>query len=106
MTLPKSGNPSVLGVTGEWRGTNTDRLCEEVGWGILYYRKWYRRLCHFYKLRNDQRPYNLCSEIPQERIPRNRVAEVFKQNFQVRGEHLTLIFSIEKQTLEKRCFVS
>ena len=29
--------------------------------------RWYRRLCHFYKLRNDQRPFYLLSEIPQER---------------------------------------
>ena len=33
---------------------------------ILYYRRWYRRLCHFYKLRNNQRPLYLYSEIPQE----------------------------------------
>ena len=26
----------------------------------------YRRLCHFYKLRNDHRPWYLYSEIPQE----------------------------------------
>ena len=56
---------AALAVTGAWRGTNTDRLCEEVGWEILYYRKWYRCLCHFYKLRNKERPYNLCSEIRQ-----------------------------------------
>ena len=43
---------AALAVTGAWRGTNTDRLCEEVGWETLYYRKWYRCLCHFYKLRN------------------------------------------------------
>ena len=54
-------------VTGTWRETNTDRLYEELGWEILYYRRWYRRLCHFYKLRNDQRSYYLYSEIPQER---------------------------------------
>ena len=48
------------------RGTNTDRLYEELGWEILYYRRSYRRLCHFFKLRNDQRPYYLYSEIPQE----------------------------------------
>ena len=52
---------------GAWRGTNTDRLYEELGWEILHYRRWYRRLCPFYKLRNDQRPYYLSSEIPQER---------------------------------------
>ena len=98
--------PAVLAVTGAWHGTNTDRLCEEVGWKILYYRKWYRCLCHFYKLRNYQRPYNLCSEIRQERILLNIVAEVSKQSFQVRGENLTLLDFMEKQTLEKRCFVS
>ena len=93
-------------VTGAWRGTNTDRLCEEVGWEILYCRKCYVRLCHFYKLRNYQRPYNLYSEIPQERILRNKVAEVLKRNFQVRRKHLTLFDFIEKQTFEKRCSVS
>ena len=92
----------LLAVTG---ATNTDRLCEEVGWEILYYRKWYRRLCHFYKLRNYQRLYNLYSEVPQERILRNRFTKVLKQSFQVRGEHLTLFDFQEKQTLVKRCFV-
>ena len=58
---------AALAVTGPWRGTNTDRLYEELGREILYYRRWYRRLCHFYKLRNDQKPYYLYSEIPQER---------------------------------------
>ena len=38
---------AALAVTEAWRGTNTDRLCEEVGREILYYRKWYRCLCHF-----------------------------------------------------------
>ena len=89
----------ALAVTG-------NRLCEKVGWEILYYRKWYRRLCHFYKLRNYQRTYNLYSEISKESILRNRVAEVLKQSFQVRGEHLTLFDFVEKQTFEKRCFVS
>ena len=57
---------AALAVTEAWRGTNTDRLYEEFGWEILYYRRWYGRLCYFYKLRNDQRPYYLYSEIPQE----------------------------------------
>ena len=94
---------AALAVTGAWRETDTDRLCEEVCWEILYYRKWYGCLCHFYKLRNYQRPYNLYSEIRQERILLNRVAEILKQSFQVRGENLTLLDFMEKQTLEKRC---
>ena len=91
---------AALVVTGARHGTNTGGLCEEVGWEILHYRKCYRRLCHFYKLRSYQRSYNLFSEILQERILRNMVTEVLKQSFQVRGEHLTLFDVIKKQTLE------
>ena len=58
---------AALAVSGAWRGTDTDKLYEELGWEILYYRRWNRRLCHFYNLRNDQRPLYLFSEIPQER---------------------------------------
>ena len=47
---------SALAVRGSWRETNTDRLLEELGWEYLYRRIWYRRLCHFYKLRNTQSP--------------------------------------------------
>ena len=58
---------AVLAGSGAWRGTNTDKIYEELGWEILYYRRWYRRLCHFYKLQSDQRPLYLYNEIPQER---------------------------------------
>ena len=59
---------AALAVSGAWRGTNTEKLYEELGWEILYYRRWYRCLCHLYNLRNDQSPLYLFSEIPQERI--------------------------------------
>ena len=58
---------AVLAVSGAWRGTNTERLYEELSWKIRNYRRWYTRLCHFYKLRNNQKPLYLFSEIPQER---------------------------------------
>ena len=73
---------AALAVSGAWRGTNTDKLYEELGWKILYYRRWYRRFFHFYKLRNDQRPLYLYSEIPQERTFRHnlRRANVYVAN--------------------------
>ena len=43
---------AALAVSGAWRGTDTDNLYEELGREILNYRRWYRRLCHFHKLRN------------------------------------------------------
>ena len=73
---------AALAVSGAWRGTNTDKLYEELGWEILYYRRWYRRLCHFYKLRNNQRPLYLYSEIQQERTFHHnlRRANVYEAN--------------------------
>ena len=73
---------AALAVSGAWRGTNTDKLYEELGWEILYYRRWYRRLCHFYKLRNNQRPLYLYSEIPRERTFHHnlRRANVYEAN--------------------------
>ena len=67
-TLESTQYSAALAVRGAWRGTNTDELYEELGWEILYCRRWYTRLCHFYNLRNHQRPLYLFSEIPQERI--------------------------------------
>ena len=45
-----------LAVSGAWRGTNINKIYEELDWEILYYKRWYRRPRHFYKLRSDQRP--------------------------------------------------
>ena len=59
---------AALAVSGAWQGTNTDKIYEEHGWEIFYYRRWYRRLCHFYKLQSDQRPLYLFNEILHERI--------------------------------------
>ena len=53
---------AALAVSGTWRGTNRQKLLEELGWELLYYRRWYRRLTHFYKLRQNKSPdylYNL-----------------------------------------------
>ena len=46
---------AALAVSGAWRGTNTDKLYGELGWEILCYKRWYRRLCQIYKLRNEMK---------------------------------------------------
>ena len=38
---------AALAVSGAWRGTNIDRLYDQLGWESLYYRRWYRRLPFF-----------------------------------------------------------
>ena len=47
---------AALAVSGAWRGTNRDKLYEELGWEYLYHRRWYRRLIHFYKLKKSFAP--------------------------------------------------
>ena len=59
--------PASLAVSGAWRGTNRQKIYEELGWECLYYRRWYRRLTHFYKLKNTQSPLYLYTLIPAER---------------------------------------
>ena len=73
---------TALAVSGAWRGTNTDKLSEELSWEILIYRRWHRCLCHFYKLPNNQRPLSLYSEIPQKRTSHHnlRRANVYEAN--------------------------
>ena len=43
-------------VSGAWRRTSTDKLLEELGWESLAHRRWYRRLCLFYKIMNNGIP--------------------------------------------------
>ena len=44
---------ATLVVTGAWRGTNTDKIYEELGWESLYHRRYYRRMTLFYKIVNE-----------------------------------------------------
>ena len=65
--LEQTQYSAALAVTGAWRGTNRQRLYEEVGWENLYHRICYRRMCHFFKLVKSRSPGYLLGEIPLER---------------------------------------
>ena len=54
---------AALAVSGPWKGSNTCKLYEELGWESLTDR-WYRRLLQFYKLFNDLTPSYLEDIIP------------------------------------------
>ena len=45
---------AALSVMGAWRGTNRQKLYDELGWEDLYHRRWYSRLCHFYILKENR----------------------------------------------------
>ena len=57
---------AVLAVSGAWCGTNKYKLYEELGWERLYHRL-YRRLTHFFKLKNSFSPLYLYNLIPPKR---------------------------------------
>ena len=55
---------AALAVSGAWKGSNTSKLYEELGWESLTDRRWYRRLLQFYKIINDLAPSYLKDIIP------------------------------------------
>ena len=57
----------ALAVSGSWRGTNKCKLYEELGWEYLYHRRWYRRLIHYYKLKQSRLRSYLYNLIPPKR---------------------------------------
>ena len=74
---------AAIAVSGAWRGTNKYKLYEELGWESLYHRRWYRRLTHFFKLKNICSPLYLYNLNPPEheihynlRAPRDYVPQI------------------------------
>ena len=65
--LEQTQHSAAVAVAGAWRGTNRQRLYEELGWECLYHRRQYRRLCHFFNLVKSQSPSYLFDEILPKR---------------------------------------
>ena len=47
---------AALAITGALRGTSKEKLYQALGFESLKQRRWYRKLCHFYKIFNLQSP--------------------------------------------------
>ena len=47
---------AALAVASVWRGTNRQKLYNDLGWESLYQRRWLRHLCHFFNLRKTGTP--------------------------------------------------
>ena len=58
---------AALAITGAWKGTNLDKIYEQLGWESLTDRRWFRRLTYFYKIHNNYTPSYLKSPIPPPR---------------------------------------
>ena len=55
---------SALAITGAVRGTSTEKLYNELGLETLEKRRWYRKLCCFYKVYKSHSPKYLFNIIP------------------------------------------
>ena len=78
---------AALALTGAIRGSSREKLYQELGLESLQLRRWYRKLCCFYKIYNKQAPGYLTELIPtrneayQTRHLTNIPSLSFKHNF-------------------------
>ena len=50
---------AALAITGALRGTSREKLYQELGLESLRKRRWYRKLCYFFKIFKGRSPENL-----------------------------------------------
>ena len=55
---------AALAITGAIRGTSREKIYSELGLESLQDRRWYRKLCVFYKILNNMSPKYLSDIIP------------------------------------------
>ena len=55
---------AALAITGAIRGTSREKLYQELGLESLRKRRWYRKLCYFFKIFKGQSPEYLFKILP------------------------------------------
>ena len=55
---------ACLDLTGAIRGSSKEKIYQELGFESLRVRRWYRELCLFYKVLNNEHPQYLSNLIP------------------------------------------
>ena len=58
---------AALAITGAWKGSNREKLYDELGWESLHLRRVSRRMIQFFKIVNGLTPDYLRVIIPPER---------------------------------------
>ena len=58
---------AALAITGATRGSSREKLYQELGLESLQQRRWYRKLCYFFKLTKNKSPKYLFNNIPTVR---------------------------------------
>ena len=63
-TLERIQYHAALAITGAWKGSNLNKIYEELGWESLTDRRYCRRLFHFYKIETNQTPHYMKDHLP------------------------------------------
>ena len=63
-TLESTQYQAALAITGAWKGTNLDKIYEQLGWESLNERRVFRRLTMFFKIMNNLTPNYLKEPLP------------------------------------------
>ena len=74
LKVESTPHKETLAITGAIRGTSKDIFFEELGLESLQHRRWYRKLCCFYKVLKDQSSkylFDIISEISSSHFTRN-----------------------------------
>ena len=58
---------ACLAITGAIRGRSREKIYQELGLESLQHRRWYRKLCYFYKIYNEKSPDYLFQLIPTKK---------------------------------------
>ncbi len=65
-TLERIQYHAALAITGAWKGSNLNKIYEELGWESLTDRRYCRRLFHFYKIQNNLTPNYMKDHLPAD----------------------------------------
>ena len=74
--LERTQYQAALAITGAWKGTNRDKIYEELGWETLDSRRQCHRLIMFYKIINNFTPNYLKVPIPIRNRSSSRISRI------------------------------
>ena len=100
-----------LAITGIIRGTSSEKLYQELGLESQKSRRWFRKLCHFYKILNEKSPSYLFDLIPNlnKFCDNNNIPEIHKRHNYFKNSFLPSTLSewndLENQLIQTFCMV-
>ena len=74
---------AVLAITGAVRGSSREKVDQELGLQSLKQERWFRKLCYFFKITENQSPKYLFNKIPTTRTvyrTRNNIGNIPRFN--------------------------